>query len=64
MPYSEFSNVTWRKSSHSASQTDQCVEIAIAGDLIGIRDSKDPGGPTCAISRTVWRSFVEFIKDL
>ena len=36
----------WRRSAHSGSTGGQCVEVAAAGDgMVGIRDSKDPGGP-------------------
>ena len=36
----------WRRSAHSGSTGGQCVEVAAAGDgTVGIRDSKDPGGP-------------------
>lgn len=37
--------VAWRKSSHSAQETD-CVELAWVGAL---RDSKNPHGPTLAV---------------
>ncbi|MFA1550578.1 DUF397 domain-containing protein [Actinomadura chokoriensis] len=37
-----FSSAHWRKSSHSGGASGQCVEVAQACGLIGIRDSKDP----------------------
>lgn len=39
----DFSRATWRKSTKSQ-QSGQCVELAKVGDLIGVRDSKDPNG--------------------
>jgi hypothetical protein len=36
-----------------------CVEIAMAGDVIGIRDSKDNGrGPVLAFTRAEWAAFL------
>lgn len=36
-----------------------CVEIAIAGDVIGVRDSKDYGrGPVLAFTRSEWAAFL------
>lgn len=36
-----------------------CVEIAIAGDVIGIRDSKDNGrGPVLAFTQDEWKAFL------
>lgn len=36
-----------------------CVEIAMAGDVIGIRDSKDHGrGPVLAFTRDEWAAFL------
>lgn len=33
---------TWRKSSYSSSNGGNCVELAVLGTEIGIRDSKNP----------------------
>jgi hypothetical protein len=36
-----------------------CVEIAMAGGIIGIRDSKDHGhGPVLAFTRDEWAAFL------
>lgn len=40
-----------------------CVLIAPSGDTIVIGDSKNPGGPVLAYSRSEWRTFVEGIKE-
>ena len=34
----------WRKSTRSTNTSD-CVEVAISGPAVGIRDSKNPTGP-------------------
>ena len=48
----------WRKSSRSGSN-DQCVEVATnLGDVVGVRDSKDPDGPVLAVDAYSWRLFV------
>ncbi|GHJ34928.1 DUF397 domain-containing protein [Streptomyces sp. TS71-3] len=49
---------TWRASSYSGGQGD-CVEVDdhIPG-VVPVRDSKRPGGPVLAFSRTAWAVFV------
>jgi hypothetical protein len=54
---------TWRKSSYSGA-SGNCVEVA--GNLpgiVGIRDSKDPGGPALVVTTLAWRSFVGQVKN-
>ena len=55
----EFTN--WHKSSHS--DDGGCVEIAEADGLIGVRDSKDPGGPILTFNRHEWAAFTAGIVD-
>ena len=51
--------VSWRKSSHSGdSGTGDCVEVALAATAVGVRDSKNTGGPALAFSLSAWRRFV------
>ncbi len=45
----------WRKSSHSSAQGNDCVELASAGRVIAVRDSKDPDGPRLFVSRSAMR---------
>lgn len=42
-------NQTWRKSSHSAAEN-TCVELSVGSTSTRVRDSKNPAGPTLAIS--------------
>ena len=51
----------WRKSRRS-SGGDNCVEFARLADLVAVRDSKDPAGPTLRFSGKAWRVFVEGLK--
>jgi hypothetical protein len=55
----EFTN--WHKSNHS--DDGGCVEIAEAHGLIGVRDSKDPGGPMLTFNRHEWTAFTAGIVD-
>lgn len=48
--------VSWRKSRHSG-VNGECVEVAFAAEQVGVRDSKNSGGPTLSFSPTVWRAF-------
>lgn len=52
--------LTWRKSSFSGASN--CVEVATSGDLVFIRDSKDPEGPVLTTSLDQWRAFVEYVR--
>jgi hypothetical protein len=54
----------WRRSRHSGSTGGQCVEVAAAGDgMVGIRDSKDPGGPVLRFTLGEWRLFLAGAKQ-
>ena len=47
----------WRKSSFS-NPNNECVEVAFAPAVVGLRDSKNPGGPTLAVDRGRWLAFL------
>ncbi|GIG91077.1 DUF397 domain-containing protein [Plantactinospora endophytica] len=48
----------WKKSSRSNAQA-ECVEVADdLGGAVGVRDSKDRGGPVLAFTPEAWRAFV------
>lgn len=58
--------ITWRKSSHSGgggSGGQECVEVAQLPHAIGIRDSKNPGGPRHVVRPGAFRSLINEIKD-
>ena len=48
---------TWRKSSYSGSDTN-CVEVAPMPGATAVRDSKDRGGGSLAVSRAAWMAFI------
>ena len=51
----------WRKSSRSnAGGNGNCVEVALTGRSARVRDSKNPVGPTVALSN--WAAFVTAVK--
>jgi len=55
----ELTGARWRKSSRSNSTGGACVEVAdnLPG-VIGVRDSKNPTGPTLTFHPTAWRAFI------
>lgn len=59
----ELMSAKWRKSSRSGANGNACVEVAdnLPG-VVGLRDSKDRGGPVLALPRGGWAAFVAGIK--
>ncbi|MBF6136027.1 DUF397 domain-containing protein [Nocardia otitidiscaviarum] len=47
----------WYKSSRSETGK-QCVEICHAENAVGVRDSKNPGGPELWFTPEQWESFI------
>jgi hypothetical protein len=56
------SKATWRKSSHSDSYSQDCVEVAQVDRLVAVRDSRDPDGPVLTFAPSTWRGFLTEIK--
>ncbi|MFI0371036.1 DUF397 domain-containing protein [Actinomadura sp. 1N219] len=52
-------NAKWRKSSHSASNGGDCVELALLPSTVAVRDSKDPNGPVLLVTRTALRTAIQ-----
>ncbi|MEV4096120.1 DUF397 domain-containing protein [Streptosporangium saharense] len=56
-------SITWRKSSLSGANGDDCVEVTTdLPGLVAVRDSKNPSGPALAFTPTQWRSFVGRVR--
>ncbi|MFA1548152.1 DUF397 domain-containing protein [Actinomadura chokoriensis] len=62
MRASDFPGAAWRKSSHSGSQADDCIELASTDRAVAVRDSKDPDGPVLTIAPDTWNAFVRTLK--
>lgn len=52
---------TWRKSSYSG-ENGSCVEVAIAGPLVGVRDSKNASAGHLTVASGGWSAFVGIVK--
>ncbi|MEV4922563.1 DUF397 domain-containing protein [Streptomyces roseoverticillatus] len=59
----------WRKSSYSAGDGGDCVEVARRPNRapvhirdVHIRDSKNPTGPTLTVGYSTWSSFLGHVK--
>ena len=48
----------WRKSSHSGGGNNDCVEVALGVEVVGVRDSKNTEGPRLAFGAANWRNFL------
>ena len=48
----------WFKSSYSAGNGGDCVEVADAGTAVLVRDSKRPGGGFLTVGAAEWTAFV------
>ncbi|OHV63468.1 DUF397 domain-containing protein [Pseudofrankia sp. BMG5.36] len=58
------SPLAWRKSSHSAGNGGECVEVAALPDGgRAVRDSKDPEGPVLRFTAAEWRAFLAGARD-
>ncbi|KAA9158411.1 DUF397 domain-containing protein [Amycolatopsis acidicola] len=53
MPEVEFPAPVWRKSSHSGGGND-CVEVALFAERVGVRDSKNPDAGALSVSPRGW----------
>ncbi|MFI5955750.1 DUF397 domain-containing protein [Cryptosporangium sp. NPDC051539] len=56
----EFPAASWRKSRRSS--TINCVEVAETPVVIGVRDSKNPGGDVLRYPVAQWSAFLSGIK--
>ena len=50
----------WRKSTRSGGNG--CVEVSLDHRTVGVRDSKDLGGPAFFVDASAWRSFVREVN--
>ncbi|AWL38677.1 MULTISPECIES: DUF397 domain-containing protein [unclassified Streptomyces] len=52
--------LAWFKSSYSAGDGGECVEVATGPATVHVRDSKDTARAALAVEPTAWAAFVEF----
>jgi hypothetical protein len=55
--------VRWRKSTRSAHEGGECVEVASLSPTISIRDSKNPDGPKLTLTPAAWQTLTHRIKN-
>ena len=51
----------WRKS--TASGASGCIEVALSGEFVLIRSSRDPSGKTLAFSHGEWAAFTTGVRN-
>ena len=54
---------TWRKSSYSGGENNNCVEVAEKGEVRFIRDSKDPDGGFVTLPNDGFAALLRRLKD-
>ncbi|MEV7201189.1 DUF397 domain-containing protein [Streptomyces griseoluteus] len=57
-PDSAAGELSWFKSSYSAGDGGDCVEVADAGTAVLVRDSKRPGEAFVSVGADEWAAFV------
>ncbi|MBF6447487.1 MULTISPECIES: DUF397 domain-containing protein [Nocardia] len=59
----DLSGAKWFKSSRSGG-TKECVEVAfLDGGAVGVRDSKNPGGPALVFTPAEWDAFTSIVGN-
>ncbi|MFF5110978.1 DUF397 domain-containing protein [Streptosporangium sp. NPDC000509] len=58
------SDLTWRKSSLSSAEGQNCIEVAaLPGGGQAVRDSKDPSGPVLKFTSGEWSAFISGVRN-
>lgn len=53
----------WKTSSYSTDWNQAlCVEVAAAGEMWHVRDSKNPDGPALEVPAAGWAQFTDWLK--
>ncbi|MFB7270654.1 DUF397 domain-containing protein [Streptomyces sp. NPDC056244] len=55
--------LNWYKSSYSGAPNNECVECAVTGHTVLIRDSKRIGDALCVFSADAWSQFVAAVNS-
>jgi Domain of unknown function (DUF397) len=54
---------TWRKSTYSADNNGNCVEVGGADPAVVVRDTKDRAGAVLTFGTDAWQRFAATIKS-
>ena len=57
--------IGWRKSTRSNAPSDNCVEVGheARGQGVGVRDTKDRGGPVLEFGNGDWLAFLNHLRS-
>jgi uncharacterized protein DUF397 len=55
-------NATFKRASTCDNSGGSCLEVAMLGDTVITRDSKDPQGTVQAYTRSEWITFIDAVK--
>ncbi|GGV06969.1 DUF397 domain-containing protein [Streptomyces spectabilis] len=61
-PRYENDSLAWFKSSYSAGDGGECVEVAESLGSVHVRDSKDTNRPGLVVDGSAWTAFVGFAR--
>jgi hypothetical protein len=53
----------WRKSSYSADNNGNCVEVGGRGPVVVVRDTKDRAGAVLAFGADAWARFAATVRS-
>jgi hypothetical protein len=62
MIHPNLSRADWRRSRYSGSNGN-CIEAAGDGQVVAVRDSKDPAGHHLVFKPSAWREFAARLKN-
>ncbi|MGX4688662.1 DUF397 domain-containing protein [Streptomyces sp. JNUCC 63] len=53
--------LVWRKSTYSSGEGGECVEVAVAGGVVRVRDSKQAvtSGPVLSLGSLAWSALLD-----
>jgi Domain of unknown function (DUF397) len=63
MTASDLVRGAWRKSSYSGHANSNCVEVALAGRAVAVRDSKNRDDGHLVFASGEWRAFISGVKE-